>query len=99
MVNRLRRWTAVQAPIAAGVPKMADVRAIRLALPCRQNVVTQAEFARRFGFSLGAVQDWEQGRKKPEGAARLLLFLIAHDAAGVEAMIRAAMVASSVAAA
>lgn len=78
----------------ARLPKVVDVRAIRLALPRQRGVVvTQAEFARRFGFSPGAVRDWEQGRFRPEGATRVLLFLIAHDAAAVEAAIRAAMVA------
>ena len=66
--------------------------AIRLALPRRPQPVTQDAFARRFGFSAAAVRDWEQGRRKPEGAARVLLFLIAHDAIGIEAAIQAAIV-------
>ena len=38
--------------------------------------MTQAEFAMRFGFSKGAVADWEQGRKRPETTARVLLKVI-----------------------
>ncbi|MCW2242085.1 helix-turn-helix domain-containing protein [Azospirillum canadense] len=47
------------------------VRAIRAKLD-----LTQAEFAARFGFSVGAVRDWEQGRKQPDAQARVLLRLI-----------------------
>jgi putative transcriptional regulator len=35
--------------------------------------MTQAGFARSFGFGLDAVQNWEQGRRRPEGAARAFL--------------------------
>jgi putative transcriptional regulator len=45
-----------------------DVKATR-----RKLGVTQAEFAAAFGFALDAVQDWEQGRRRPEGAARAFL--------------------------
>jgi len=38
--------------------------------------MTQADFAVRFGFSAGAVRDWEQGRKKPDTPTRALLLLI-----------------------
>jgi putative transcriptional regulator len=38
--------------------------------------MTQAEFARSFGFGLDAVQNWEQGRRRPEGAARAFLKVI-----------------------
>jgi len=52
-------------------PADVDVRAIRLRLH-----VTQAEFARRFGFSAATVRDWEQRRRRPEASARLLLMVI-----------------------
>ena len=48
-----------------------DVRAIRGRLG-----LSQAAFARRYGFNRRTVQDWEQGRRRPEGPARLLLTLI-----------------------
>ena len=38
--------------------------------------LTQQEFADRFQFPLATVRNWEQGRRKPEGAARVLLQMI-----------------------
>ncbi|MBF0135342.1 MAG: type II toxin-antitoxin system MqsA family antitoxin [Magnetococcus sp. DMHC-1] len=38
--------------------------------------LTQQEFAERFKFSLATVRNWEQGRRKPEGPARILLQVI-----------------------
>ena len=55
-------------------PQSVDVKAIRA--KTRQ---TQEGFARTYGFSLSAVRDWEQGRRQPERAARLLLALIAEE--------------------
>jgi putative transcriptional regulator len=53
------------------VPNRLDVRVIRDRLG-----MTQKEFALRYGFSLGAVQNWEQGRRRPQGSSRILLTLI-----------------------
>jgi putative transcriptional regulator len=53
------------------VPAEVDVKAIR-----RKLGMTQAEFAAAFGFGLDAVQNWEQGRRRPEGAARAFLKVI-----------------------
>jgi putative transcriptional regulator len=92
---RVRR-AAVRPPIATSLPETLDVAAIRLALPWRPHSVTQDQFARRFGFSVGAVRDWEQGRRKPDGAARVLLTLIAHDAVRIEAAIQAAIAGEAV---
>jgi len=35
--------------------------------------LTQAEFANLLGVSTRTLQDWEQGRRKPTGAAKTLL--------------------------
>lgn len=35
--------------------------------------LSQQEFARLLGVSARTLQDWEQGRREPTGAARLLL--------------------------
>ncbi|ACO76681.1 Transcriptional regulator with Fis-type helix-turn-helix motif [Azotobacter vinelandii CA] len=35
--------------------------------------VSQAEFAELLGVSLRTLQDWEQGRRSPSGAAKTLL--------------------------
>ena len=45
-----------------------------LAISARQSVsLTQKEFARLLNVSVDSVQDWEQGRRSPRGAARTLL--------------------------
>lgn len=53
------------------VPDHVDVKAIRAGLK-----MSQREFAAAFGFPLDTVQNWEQGRRKPEGSARMLLRII-----------------------
>lgn len=37
--------------------------------------LSQSAFASLLGVSIRTLQDWEQGRRKPSGAARSLLFL------------------------
>ena len=61
------------------VPKDVDVKAIRERLG-----YTQEEFAIRFGFSIGTLQHWEQGRRNPEGPARAYLKVIRYEAPAVE---------------
>jgi putative transcriptional regulator len=51
-----------------------DAKAIRTKLR-----LSQESFARRFGFSVAAVRDWEQHRRQPEQAARVLLLVIAYN--------------------
>ena len=58
----------------AHVPANVDVRSIRA-----QAKHTQESFARTYGFSVSAVRDWEQGRRQPERAARILLAMIAEE--------------------
>ena len=38
--------------------------------------VSQAEFARILGVSVDTLQNWEQGRRRPEGAALALLKVV-----------------------
>ena len=45
-----------------------DVRKIREKLH-----KSQSEFAQMIGVSVGTLQNWEQGRRQPEGPARALL--------------------------
>ena len=61
------------------VPPSVDVRSIR-----NQRGQTQDAFARTYGFSVASVRDWEQGRRQPERAARILLAMIAHAPEAVE---------------
>ena len=39
----------------------------------REKVLSQARFAELLGVSVRTLQDWEQGRRSPSGAARTLL--------------------------
>ena len=66
-------------------PAEIDVRAIR-----RKLGLSQPDFAARFGFSLGALREWEQGRRRPEQAARTLLLVIARHPEIVEEALVAA---------
>ena len=38
--------------------------------------MTQIQFAKSIGVSVGTLRGWEQGRRSPEGPARVLLALI-----------------------
>jgi putative transcriptional regulator len=40
--------------------------------------LSQEQFARLLGVSRRTLQEWEQGRKRPSGAARVLLKIAAH---------------------
>lgn len=60
-------------------PASVDVRAIRKRLS-----LSQAGFARRFGFSLATIRDWEQGRYQPDQAARSYLLVIEREPEVVE---------------
>jgi putative transcriptional regulator len=62
----------------AHVPEEVDVAAIRKRLG-----LSQGEFAIRFGFKLDALQNWEQGRRRPDGAARAFLRVIEREPAAV----------------
>jgi putative transcriptional regulator len=56
------RVTRVQEP---------NVRAIR-----RRYGLSQAKFAALMGISPATLRNWEQGRRKPEGSARVLLRVV-----------------------
>jgi putative transcriptional regulator len=55
-----------------------DVRALRHRLK-----LTQRQFAEIFAVSLGTVRNWEQGRRRPEGPARVLLMVIQREPGAV----------------
>jgi putative transcriptional regulator len=61
------------------VPNDIDVRQIRGKIG-----LTQQAFAQHFGFALSAVRDWEQGRRRPDRSARILLKVIEHEPDAVE---------------
>ena len=58
-------------PARVFAPENVDVKAIR-----KKTGFSQDAFAGRYGFSLGSVRDWEQGRSAPVAAAKLLLVVI-----------------------
>jgi putative transcriptional regulator len=54
------------------VINVPSVSAIR-----EQTGLSQADFARLLGISVRTLQEWEQGRRAPSGAARTLLLIAA----------------------
>jgi putative transcriptional regulator len=56
------------------VTAMPDVAQIR-----ESTGLSQARFAQLLGVSPRTLQDWEQGRRAPSGAARTLLLVAARD--------------------
>jgi putative transcriptional regulator len=58
-----------------------DVAALRRSLK-----LTQKQFAKIFGVSLATLRNWEQGRRRPEGPAMVLLNVIKREP---EAVLRA----------
>jgi putative transcriptional regulator len=62
----------VVAPSRRFTFRPAQVRKIRTGLG-----LSQSEFARLIGVSVATLQNWEQGRRQPEGPARALLRIAA----------------------
>lgn len=56
------------------VPDNVDVAKLR-----RRLGLSQATFARAFGLHVTAIHAWEQGRRQPDRAARVLLAVIAKE--------------------
>ena len=50
--------------------------------------LSQAEFARQFMFNLRTLQDWEQGRREPDGIARTYLRVIERNPDAVRAALQ-----------
>ena len=55
-------------------PAAEHIRALR-----KRMKLSRQKFADRFGLDARAVQDWEQGRRVPDRAARVLLTVIDRD--------------------
>jgi putative transcriptional regulator len=62
-----------------------DVRSLR-----RRLGLSQSEFAIKFGFQPATLKNWEQGRTRPDGPARVLLAVIARHPDAVEDALRKA---------
>ena len=56
------------------VPDQVDVAKLR-----RRLGLSQTAFARSFGLDVTALHAWEQGRRRPDRAARVLLAVIARE--------------------
>lgn len=61
------------------VPRKVDIYAIR-----RRTGLSQEVFSRRIGVSPGTLRNWEQGRRTPDGPARVLLAMLARNPRIVE---------------
>jgi putative transcriptional regulator len=59
-------------------PKAIDVKAIR-----KRVKMSQSEFSRAYGISKRALQEWEQGGRQPDSAARAYLTVISKEPAVV----------------
>lgn len=86
LVEAMREAAAVAegkmrpARVTTFTPSIAlEIRKIRLATG-----LSRAEFARRFALDARALQDWEQGRRRPDRAARAYLTVIARKPKEVE---------------
>jgi len=75
-----RDWARARVVVPPGC---LDVKAIR-----RRTGLSQAGFASTYGFSLRTLQKWEQQRRRPNRAARVLLWLIKERPEAVEAALR-----------
>ncbi len=71
--------------------KDIDVRVTTVEVPTvdvretRRNLgLSQAAFAAKFGFQPATLRNWEQGRTRPDGPARVLLAVIARHPEAVE---------------
>ncbi len=61
-----------------------DPSAERILALRKRMKLSRQKFANRFGLDARAVQDWEQGRRLPDRAARVLLTVIERDPKAVE---------------
>ncbi|UWR41034.1 transcriptional regulator [Phaeobacter inhibens] len=71
--------------VASREVPMVDVVRLRKTLG-----MSQERFCSHFGFRLGSVRNWEQGRRLPERPARILLRMIEDDPERVERFLREA---------
>jgi putative transcriptional regulator len=75
-MNEVLRWAKGEDVPGFRVhfPPGEDVAAIR-----KRTGLSQAAFARQIGVAVATLRNWEQGRRRPDGPARVLLALLAKD--------------------
>jgi len=61
------------------VPQRIDVKQVRSKLG-----LSQSDFAEKFGINAATLRNWEQGRRQPDGPARVLLMIIDREPAAVQ---------------
>jgi putative transcriptional regulator len=67
ILEGIRELKAGKAGRVINVPAVADIR--------EKTGLSQSRFAALLGVSVRTLQDWEQGRRVPSGAARTLLLI------------------------
>ena len=77
------RGEKVAARVTTVMVPTVDVKAIR-----RRLGLSQTQFSARFGFAPASVRNWEQGRRVPDGPARILLAVIGKYPHVVESVLR-----------
>lgn len=65
--------------VVVHAPAKVNVKAIRT-----RTGLSQDAFAKRYGFTVDSIQNWEANRREPTGAARLLLTVIDREPEAVE---------------
>jgi putative transcriptional regulator len=64
---------SIQQMKAGKVKRVANVKLTPAAAARVKTGLSQSQFAARMGVSVRTLQDWEQGRRKPSGAALTLI--------------------------
>jgi putative transcriptional regulator len=79
--NSIRKGLTQALDHARGEGNGATVHEVRVPAPDVAAIraktgLSQSAFAKSIGVALGTLQGWEQGRRRPDGPARVLLALI-----------------------
>lgn len=72
-IEQIKAWRRGETTLRSTeitLPVAADVAGIR-----KQLSLSQESFAAFLGVSVGTVRGWEQGRREPQGPARVLLLV------------------------
>lgn len=75
-IDQARRWSRGETLPGQRIhfPPGEDVASIRA-----RTSLSQTAFAKQIGVSVATLRNWEQGRRRPDGPARVLLALLDHD--------------------
>ena len=75
ILDGLREFKRGEAGRMSNLPSVASIR--------EKTGLSQARFSELLGVSVRTLQDWEQGRRAPSGAARTLLILVGRNPAAL----------------